>query len=791
MYEQASTETQNEILKEFNTSLNGLNKFEIKNRLNKYGKNKIEIEKGNAIRIFIKQFSSPLIILLIIAALISLFIGQKMDSILIISIVIAGGILSFLQEYRANKAFEKLQKMVKQIVTVKRNSEVIKINSEDLVPGDIILLKPGDVAPADIRLIDGNLIVNQSIITGESKGIKKISKKISKPSNIFDMRNIIFSGSWITYGEAIGIIISTGKNTYIGKLKKKVKEEKKESKFYFQIKEISKLIGYLVIAITTLVFFADIFIYGINKILILFLFVIAIAIGIVPEALPAVITIALANGARKLSKKDVIIKRLSAMEDLGNIDILCVDKTGTITEGKEIIVNFVGNKKFAKMCAYGNSSLDQKIRRKFKQDNVKVVKIVPFDPFRKIGSVIVEKGNKRYLISKGAPDFIEKKCSKTIEWKKYTTKYRVIAVAYKEIKNKNRYGTIDENNLKMAGLFLLEDPIKKTVKGAFELAKKLNVKIKILTGDDPSITKVKLNEIGINESVWIGDIKKEIDTNVEKYDIFARLTPIGKLKIVEELKKNGHSVGFLGDGVNDSAALRISDVGITVNNANDIAKESSDIILTKKSLYSILEGIKEGRKIFSNIIKYLRYTFVGNFGDLYSVSLLSVILGFLPLLPFQILLANLLTDLPMVSVSSDNVDSNELKKPNKWNPKFILLQSGLLGGIDSTFDFIFIGFLFWVLKSSINSIRTCWFLEIIFTEILVIFSLRTTKPFFKSKPSKSLLIISILTIISTFPFLLLPGFTRIGLISIFLIFIYSIIYMLVTDIVKLIIIKKT
>ncbi len=755
------------LLSSLDTSKKGLGEKEAEKRLGKYGHNAIEKkETRSALKIFLSQFKNPLIYILVFATIVAAFVGDKTEAVIILAIVFLNSVLGFFQEYRSEKALEKLRKYIKFKAKVLRNGERAEIEAEKLVPGDIVFLNIGDKVPADIRLIEvQDFSADESVLTGESLPVYKKTEHLKKENpNPQDLINTAFMGTIVASGTASGVAVSTGESTFFGKTASSLKEEKK-SDFEENMAKFGNFLLKIILITTVFVFAANFLLHkGLVESL---LFALALAVAITPEVLPIIITVALSRGALKLAKKKVVVKRLSAIESMGNMDILCTDKTGTLTENKIIMTDYfdLGGKKDDKIVLYSllaNSAvvnrdkisgnpLDVAIWKYAKDASIeKFEKIdeIEFDFERKRMSTVV-KNEKILLISKGAPESIIDIC-KNLDKKKAMEKvkelsssgHRVLAVAFKEVKSKKDYTKEDEKDLKFLGFLTFTDPPKKDAKDALEAFDRLGVEIKVLTGDDPSVAFKICRDLGM-------DIKEEdvilgFDGDVNRAKIFARVTPEQKLQIVKALKEK-HVVGFLGDGINDAPALRMADVGITVDTASDVARDASDIILLKKSLKVVANGIREGRRSFGNIMKYILNTISANFGNMFTIAISSLFLKFIPLLPTQILLANFMTDMPMLSISTDNVDYATLKRPKKWDINLISKFMMHFGALSSIFDFITIFILMFVLNLAIPGFRTAWFLESCLSEIVITFAIRSKKKFYKSKPSKILVFMSAAT----------------------------------------------
>ncbi len=756
-----------ELLSSLKTSKKGLDPKEAEKRLKQYGYNRIEERKTKtALKIFISQFKNPLIYILVFATLVAAFVGEKTEAVIIMAIIFLNSVLGFFQEYRSEKALEKLKKYIKFKAKVIRNGEKTEIDAEDLVPGDIVFLNIGDKVPADMRLIDvQDFSADESILTGESIPVYKKTDPLKKENpNPQDLINTAFMGTIVASGTATGVVVSTGGSTFFGKTASSLEQEKR-TEFEENMSRFGNFLLKVILLTTIFVFAANFLLHkGLIESL---LFALALAVAITPEVLPIIITVTLSRGALKLAKKKVVVKRLSAIESIGNMNILCTDKTGTLTENKIIMTDYfdLDGKKDDRIILYSllaNSAvvtkdkitgnpLDVAIWEYAKDTSIeKFEKVdeIEFDFERRRMSTVV-KDKKNILISKGAPEAIIEIC-KDIDKKKAMGKvkelssagHRVLAVGYKEIEPKKDYTKDDERNLTFLGFLTFTDPPKKTAKEALEKFHRLGVEIKVLTGDDPSVALKVCNDLGMEvkeDEVVIG-----FDGNVEKARIFARVNPEEKLEIVKRLKEK-YVVGFLGDGINDAPALKIADVGITVDTASDVAKDASDVILLKKSLNVVANGIREGRRSFGNIMKYILNTISANFGNMFTIAISSLFLKFIPLLPTQILLANFVTDMPMLSISTDNVDYDTMKRPKKWDIDLISKFMMHFGVLSSLFDFITIFILMYVLNLAVPAFRTGWFLESCLSEITITFAIRSKKKFYKSKPSKTLVFMSAAT----------------------------------------------
>jgi len=784
-----------ELMAALSSSEKGLSKKEAEKRLEEAGPNEIVAkDKKGGFSILLSQFKSPLILILIIAAVIAGFLGEITDASIILGIVLLNSLLGFYQEFKSEKALLKLKRYITFKAKVLRNGKEIEINTKELVVGDIVFLNNGDIVPADIRLLEAQeLNVNESVLTGESNLVYKNFKELKEKNlSINQKTNLVFMGTSVAGGCGKGIVIAIGTETEFGRTATVLSAKEPPTDFQKNIKKFGDFLIKIILILTLCVFFINA-VLG-KGVVDSFLFALALAVGITPELLPIIITITLSRGAIKLAKKKVIVKKLASIEDLGNIDVLCTDKTGTLTENKITLYDYLdiqGTKKeeIIENAIICNTALtgkdvtgkaaDVAILEYCKKNNIRIknferIEEIEFDHERRRMSIVYKKGNKFYLATKGAPESILEVCNKVKKggkilpighYKKELIKkfedfsregYNVIAIAYKEIKKKKEYETKDENSLVFLGFLIFLDPPKKDAENSLIHFQKLGVEIKILTGDNSLVTEQICNQVGIkikNKIVLGSELnglnEKELSSIIRKSNIFARITPEQKYKIVEILSKQGHIVGFLGDGVNDAPALKAADVGITVDSAIDIAKENADVILLNKSLDVIANGIREGRKTFGNITKYIFNTISANFGNMFTLAFSSLFLKFIPLRPSQILLNNFISDGPLMTISTDHVDEEGLKKPKRWDIKLISRFMISFGLISSIFDVITILTLSLITEGNIPLLQTAWFLESVMTEIFITFAIRTKKRFWKSRPSSLLIVSSIAAILLT------------------------------------------
>ncbi len=782
-----------ELMARLGANGSGLTNEEAAKRLALHGRN--EMPKGgnhHTLHILVSQFKNALVLVLVAASIISFFLGETIEAAVILGIVLFNAFLGFAQEFRAQKALLELGGYVGMKAKALRGGEVCEIDSRELVPGDIVYLSIGDLVPADIRLLwCDDFTLNESALTGESVPAQKSADATpADGAPPQETGNAAFMGTAVAGGEAHGIVVASGRGTLLGRAAAYLGKEDAQTEFEANIRQFSAFLLKITVFMTAFIFAANFFLG--KGFLDSFVFAIALAVGITPELLPVIITISLSHAALKMAKKSVVVKKLNAMEGLGNIDTLCCDKTGTLTEDSlklEAFQNLDGGSDelvlaYSVLCNSAKVTrgkklvgrgIDKAILQSWqakklgeKMGKYTVVDMNEFDFERRRMSVLVRAKGRKLLIVKGAPDSILEVCHYAVfKGKKIRAdgaavagiragveRYEkegllVIAVAEKEME-KTSSGKADEANLTLIGFLLFSDPPKHTAKEALRHFHSLGVGVKILTGDSPQVTRKVCYEVGlkvVEDRIVVGSelealTREEFDGHSMRYNVFARLTPEQKRKIVESLNRDGHIVGFLGDGINDAPALKAADVGISVDSSTDVAKEAADVILLHKSLGAIAVGITEGRRTFANITKYITNTVSANYGNMFTVAFSSLFLKFIPLLPSQILLNNFLTDFPLMAVSTDNVDSQTLHKPSRWNMQYIRKFMYVFGFLSSFFDLLLILPLILILHSPDAEFRTAWFIFSALTELIIIFSLRTRAQFYKSSPSRWLIAMS-------------------------------------------------
>jgi Mg2+-importing ATPase len=787
------------LLKELDSTPSGLSQVEAQARLEKYGPNAIAKEKRQTwlMRLW-DNVKNPLVILLVVLGIISFLTGDVRATIMIFLMVLLGIVLRYFQESRADKAADELQAMVSTTASVIRDGKHQEIPLKELVQGDIVTLSAGDMVPADVRVLSvKDLFLNQSALTGESLPVEKTrAAVVDAAQNPLEMTNLCFMGSNVESGTGLAVVVLTGGETYFGSLASSITGQRQLTSFDKGISSFTWLmIGFMAVMVP-LVFLFN----GLSKgnWLEAFLFALAVAVGLTPEMLPMIVTVNLSKGAISMSHKKVIVKRLNAIQNFGAMDTLCTDKTGTITEGKIILekhLDVKGNPSdrvlhYGYMNSYYQTGLknlmDEAIldhgdlNEKLEVDE-KYCKIdeLPFDFQRRRMSVIVETvlpngEEQQILICKGAVEEIMRLSTHveingevldvTAEHDEHRKRrihelnsegFRVIAVAYRLFPGDNdepHYTTQDESELTLLGYMAFLDPPKETAPEALRKLNEHSVAVKILTGDNDAVTRYICQKVGLPvERILLGDeiegmSVEQLAEAAESVSVFAKLSPSHKERIIRALQSRGHVVGFMGDGINDAPALKAADVGISVNSAVDIAKESSDIILLENNLLVLEQGVMEGRRVFGNIVKYIRMAASSNFGNMFSVLGGSLFLPFVPMLPIQVLTNNLLYDFSQTAIPTDEVDPEWLEKPRKWDisgmRRFILF----IGPISSIFDYLTYFIMLFVFNTWANPalFHTGWFVESLFTQTLIIHVIRTNKiPFIQSRASKALIFTSL------------------------------------------------
>lgn len=851
--EQATLEV-DEFISKYHIKKEGLNQDEVVNNLNKYGKNEMKQAKPKKwYHYLLESLFSPFNIILLGITLVLIYTDiilpekpSPANIIVIVVLVTISTLLEFFEEYRSNQAAQKLKELVQTTTTVLRNGKQEKVPLKEVTMYDVIVLSAGDMIPADLRMIEGkDLYVGQSSITGESDSVKKLSKtelaSIEEIEAITDLDTICFMGTNVISGSAKGVVIKTGDDTYFGKVAHTLVQGKPKTSFQKGVEGISKLLIRFMLILIPIVF---LFNAGKHDILIAFTFAVAIAIGITPLLLPVILSSSLSKGAVRMSKKKTIVKKLDSIQSFGAMNILCTDKTGTLTEDKIVLEKYLDIKgeedfrilKHAFLNSYFQTGLkgniDEAVIKRALEHNMQEmtttyqkVDEIPFDFARRRLSVVVEKEGKRQLITKGAVEEILSICTMvdyktevmpiTNEMKsniRQITKklnedgLRVVAVCQKnEIKGIQNFAVQDEKNMVLLGFIGFLDPPKESAKVAIERLNQAGIRVMVLTGDNAEVSKAICKKVGINTNriVLGSELDKLADYGVlrllKKANVFAKLSPIQKARLVRILKEAGNVVGYMGDGINDAPSLTNSDVGISVDTAVDIAKETADIILLEKDLNVLMDGVLEGRKTFANIMKYIKLAASFNFGEVSSVIIASILLPFFPITPIQLLVQSLLYDVGQLTLPFDNVDEEYLKKPRQWNIKSLTHFMTFMGPLSSCFDLIVFATLWFgfnLRAPDAATFQTIWFSYGVVSNLIGMHIIRTAKkPFIESHASKIVYISSIaLSIIAILvPFTILGrviGLVPLSLPYIGVILAVPVLYCFVAILAKKIYIKK-
>jgi Mg2+-importing ATPase len=786
----------------------GLSYTEAKEKLSRDGYNRVvEQEQQSALRTFLAEFKSPLVLLLLGAASISFISGSYTSATLIIVIIIISSVIDFWISHKSERAAQALAEKIAQHATVVREGRELEIPVEYIVPGDIVVLEAGSLVPADGIVVDGtDVFINESSLTGESLPAEKV------------IGATVYLGSGVVTGHAYIEVTATGKKTKFYEIVALLASRERPSSFEAGIKTFSFLVAKIALIMAFVVFGVNAVLnHGVLESLI---FALAIAVGVTPELLPMIIAFNLSRASIRMAENGVIVKRLSAIENFGSIDILCTDKTGTLTEDKIAVVKYLdihGNEsldvlKFAYLTSAFHSGVRNPLNeaivtyRDFDLSPYKKVEEVPFDFERRRDSIVVSYDNGHTLIAKGAPEHVfpvttlsalEQEKAKTLFTNLSAEGYRVLAVASKRcVECKSAYGREDERDLVFAGFIAFIDPPKEGVKPILDELKARGIAIKIITGDHPLVAERVAKDVGL---VLTGTLTaEEVDLLTDealqeralRTSIFARVTPVQKNRIISALQAKGHVVGYMGDGINDAPALRSADVGISVSNAVDVAREAADIILTTKSLKQLVDGVTEGRRTFANTTKYITMAVSSNFGNMFSMVGASIFLPFLPMLPAQVLLNNLLYESSQFSLGFDRVEESILNKPNPWNIGFIKKFMVVFGSVSSIFDFLTFFLLYKVFELSGAGFQTGWFIESFATQVLVIFIIRSHKSIFAAiRPRAIVMVTALAALLGAWTIALsgigsIFGFTPLPLPLILVISGIVVIYLFVVEIVK-------
>jgi Mg2+-importing ATPase len=773
-----------ELFQQLQATPAGLTNEEASKRLRVYGPNSlVRVSRFAALFSFFGFFANPLVIILVIASGVSLALGEHVGGLIIIAIVLFSVILNFLMEFQARHAVEEIQKQIAVTATAMRDGQEKQLPVAELVPGDIVRLKAGDLVPADGRLLYvKDLHMRESVLTGESLPVEKTASDLSKEKHgVADASNSLFLGTAVQTGIGTAVIVCTGKDTACGEIAQRLAMRPPETEFARGVRHFGMMLTWVTMLLVLFVLLVNIIFH--RPVMESFLFSIALAVGMTPEMMPMIITVTLAQGAKRMTKKKVLVKQLSAIEDFGSVDILCTDKTGTLTEGEIELdrhVDFQGKDNADVLqLIYLNSHFEAGIKNPLDDAILKheaptivgydKVDEIPFDFNRKRLSVVVRHADEYLLITKGEAESVfaicemvaidgvpqpfdaDRRAEAEVTLKKLSADgFRALGVAVLKVENKEEYTVAAEHGMTLVGFAAFLDPPKERVALVLEALKQNGISVVIMTGDNQYVTQKIAHDVGLDsDRILIGNQVDTMDDAALAYQaengaIFARVSPEQKNRVILALKSRGHVVGYMGDGINDAPSLHTADVGISVMNG-DAAK----IILLEKDLAVVNDGVVEGRRSFANIMKYIIMGTSSNFGNMFSMAAASLFLPFLPMLPSQILLNNFLYDVSQVSIPTDNVDLAMKQRPKRWQIAFIRQFMMIIGPISSIYDFLTFAVLLWVFHASTNEplFHTGWFVESLATQTLVVFVIRTTANPLKSWPSRPLMI-SVLAVVT-------------------------------------------
>lgn len=822
-----------ELFERVHSRSTGLSQEEAHKRLVELGPNRLSDSAVlMPLRLLLAQFTNPLVLILLFAALVSSYLHEWLDAIIVIVIVLGSGGLGFIQEYRAAVAVARLRQQVASSVCVLRDAVEKRVPSEEVVPGDVLLLSAGNLIPADGVVLEAkDFFVSESVLTGETFPVEKAPGQAAEHAGLAQRQNCVFMGSSVRSGTARVLLVKTGPATAFGAIAHRLQRQSPPTEFETGIRHFGYLLTQVMVALTLLVFAFNVYL---DRLVVdALLFSVALAVGLSPELLPAILTITLSQGARAMARKGVIVRRLSAIENLGSMDVLCTDKTGTLTLGVIHLDAALDSEGFAStrvaQMAYLNAHFESGISNPLDEAIVaagvpqeldltvwRKLDEIPYDFVRKrLSIVLTDNNDTAQLLTKGAFSKVLDVCKNIrcgdeiqtlddaarenllLRFSKWSAQgFRVLGLASKRLQSKTSYHSSDEENLCFEGFLLFFDPPKEGIKETLDTLKNRGVTLKIITGDNRWVAAHVAEQVGILNPVIVTGVELD-DMHDEALwqratatDLFAEVDPNQKERIIMALKRNGHVVGYLGDGINDAPALHAADAGISVDSAVDVAKEAADFVLLRHDLDVLRSGIEFGRNTFANTLKYIYTTTSANFGNMISMALASLFLPFLPLLPKQILLNNFLSDLPAMGIATDKVDTESVATPRRWNVKEIRRFMLTFGLISSLFDGLTFVLLLWMTEGAPKAFRTGWFIESLLTELWVLLVVRTVRPAYRSRPGAllwnlTLLLTGITLLLPYLPFSdTLFDFTPLPASVLFALLMITAAYLVVTEIAK-------
>ncbi len=783
---------------ELGSSAAGLSAAEAERRREHLDPNRLRSKRRAAVRkLFLSQFKSPIILILLAAVGLSFFLGDTTDAVIILLIVLFSGLLGFKQEKGAFDTVEKLQDKVRVKASVLRDGAFADVPTEDVVPGDVGVFQAGDIVPGDGFILESrDLFVDEAALTGETFPAEKSTGVLPEGTPLARLTNTLFMGTHVVSGTAKALFVRTGRTTEFGRISDRLAMKPPETDFERGVRRFGFYLMEVTLILLTAIFAINVFFA--RPVLDSFLFALALAVGLTPQLLPVIISINLAHGARLMAREKVIVKKLNSIENFGSMNVLCSDKTGTLTEGVVHVQSARGldgtENERVLFHAYLNAMfesgfrnpVDEAVRRHrtFDLNGWQKLDEVPYDFVRKRLSVLVAAGGRNVMITKGALPNVVTVCAtaETAEGvpvdiagvrdgilarlKEYGARgFRTLGVAWRDMGSGTRIGKDDETGMVFLGFLVLDDPVKDGIAETVAALDSLGISLKIITGDNALVAAEAAHRVGLPTPRIVSgpELSRMSDEalvlQAGRADVFAEVEPNQKERIILALRSGGNVVGFLGDGINDATALHAADVGISVEGAVDVAKEAADIILLEKDLGVLVDGVRNGRRTFANTMKYVFMATSANFGNMFSMAGASLFLPFLPLLPKQILLTNLLTDFPETSIAGDSVDEELIGRPRRWDFRLIRRFMLVFGPLSSVFDFLTFGVLLLFLRATPAEFRTGWFLESVVSATAVVLVVRTRRPFFRSRPGRGLLVATTLVVAVTLavPFLPFAG----------------------------------
>ena len=767
----AAAMPQTQLLAALATSEAGLSGIEAARRQHALGPNAVRTHRAQLLPVLLRQLRSPLLLLLAVTAIVSFFLAERSDAVIIGVILTASVGLGAINEYRAERAAEALHDRIRHCVTVIRDAGPVSVDVAELVPGDIVELRLGELVPADLRLLTAvGLQCDESVLTGESAPVDKFIEPVAADSPVAELTSCALMGTVVSAGRARAVVVATGGGTEFGRIALGLGKHQPDTEFQIGLRKFSMLLVWVAAVLTVGIFVVNVALH--RPILDALLFSLAIAVGISPQLLPAVVSTSLAAGSRRLARRKVLVKRMVCIEDLGDIEVLFTDKTGTLTAGRIEFMRAIDpagvacamtllqgmvctdatvqDDRVAGADALDTALWDSPTAPRATAQCFSTLATLPFDHRRRMVSVLVDDpdGHERLLITKGAPETVFSRCrdipptAQSVLDAEFAAGHRIVAVAARTAASRNTLDPADERDLTLRGFLVFLDPPKTSARQALQRLDRLGVAVKIITGDNPVVATHVCAELGLPPGATLTGAgidrldDHQLTERLPTTTVFARVDPEQKARIVRAQRRTGVDVAFLGDGVNDALALRAADVGISVDSATDVAKDAADVVLLEKDLQVLADGVVEGRRIFANTMKYVLMGTSSNFGNMFSAAGASVFLPFLPMLPSQILLNNLLYDSSQLAIPTDTVDEEQLARPSRWNIGLIRRFMLVFGPISSVFDFATFALMLWVFHAGEVLFHTGWFVESLATQTLVLFVIRTRRsPFFRSRPS--------------------------------------------------------